>query len=73
MAEEETTQTDIFQQQKKTIDTLINVLEKQGASGQPQQIIYAQRTQEPEKKTPNYLLYAGIGIGVIALVLFMKK
>ena len=71
MADEtEPTQTDIFEQQKKTIDTLITVLEKQGVSGQPQQIVYAQPAQEPEKKPPNYLLYAGIGL--VAVILFMK-
>lgn len=70
MAEETTTtETDIFQQQKKTIDTLIDVLQKQGVyEQQPSQIVYASPSQEPEKKTPNYLLYIGIGILIFILV-----
>ena len=70
MAEEtEPTQTDIFQQQKKTIDTLIDVLEKQGST-QPQQIIYAQTEQAEKKKAPNYLLW--IGIAIISFILFKR-
>ncbi len=68
MAEETTeTKTDIYMQQKKTIDTLIDVLEKQGG-GQPQQIVYA--TPSQSKKTPNYLLYAAAGLA--AIILFRK-
>ena len=64
--ETEPTQTDIFQQQKKTIDTLVDVLERQGV-GQPQQIIYA-TPAEPVKKSPNYLLYIGIGLAAFVLL-----
>lgn len=70
MAEEtvlEPTQTDIFQQQKKTIDTLVKVLAEQGA-GQPQQVVYA-AAAEPAK-APNYLVY--LGVGVLAILLFKK-
>lgn len=70
MAEEqlEPTQTDIFQQQKKTIDTLVQVLAEQGA-GQPQQVVYA-APAEPAKKAPNYLIY--LAVGVLAILLFKK-
>ena len=58
------TETDIFQQQKKTIDTLINVLETQPATLQPQTIFAA---PAPESKpAPNYLLW-----GVLGLLLFL--
>ena len=65
--ETEPTQTDIFQQQKKTIDTLVNILAEQGS--QPQQIVYA-APAEQQAKPPNYLLY--IGIGILAILLFKK-
>lgn len=65
MAEEnQATETDIFQQQKKTIDTLIDVLERQG--GQPVQPVYVS-PPAPAAKPPNYLLYAGLAIGAIFL------
>lgn len=69
MAEEqlEPTQTDIFQQQKKTIDTLVQVLAEQGA-GQPQ-VVYA-AAAEPAKTAPNYLIY--LAVGVLAILLFKK-
>lgn len=69
MAEEqlEPTQTDIFQQQKKTIDTLVQVLAEQGI-GQPQQVVYA-APAEPAK-APNYLIY--LAVGVLAILLFKK-
>lgn len=71
MAEDtEPTQTDIFQQQKKTIDTLVEVLQRQG-SEQPQQIIYASPAEPPEKPAPNYLLW--IGIAIVIFVLFKGK
>ena len=63
----EPTETDIFQQQKKTIDTLIQVLEKQGG---PQQPVYVS-PPAPAAKPPNYLLYAGLAIG--AIILFKGK
>lgn len=64
---EEATKTDIFQQQKQTIDTLVNVLERQGA--QSPQIIYAQQPEpKVEQKAPNYLLYAALAIGAILLL-----
>lgn len=67
--EVEPTQTDIFQQQKKTIDTLIDVFEKQ-QTVLPQQIIYAQTAQPEQKKTKNYILY--IAIGIVAIYLLKK-
>ena len=63
-----TTETDIFQQQKKTIDTLINVLEQQGA--QPPQIVYAQQPQTAEQQPKNYILY--IGLGILAFLILRK-
>lgn len=69
MAEDtEPTQTDIFQQQKKTIDTLVQVLAEQGV-GQPQQVVYA-AAAEPAAKAPNYLIY--LAVGVLAILLFKK-
>ncbi len=65
--ETETTETDIFQQQKKTIDTLIEVLEKQG--GQQVQPVYVS-PPAPAAKPPNYLMYAGLVLG--AIILFKK-
>ena len=72
MAEEEQlepTQTDIFQQQKKTIDTLVQVLAEQGVA-QPPQVVYAAAPAEPAKKAPNYLIY--LAVGVLAILLFKK-
>ncbi len=63
MAEEETTEneateTDIFQQQKKTIDLLYDVLQRQQTeTAQPTYITPIQQT----KPAPNYILYIGIG------------
>jgi hypothetical protein len=72
MAESEATETDIFQQQKKTIDTLIDVLAKQG-TGQPQ-IIYTQpAAEEPKQAAPNYILYIVLGIVAIILIFKIKK
>lgn len=64
----ELTQTDIFQQQKKTIDTLVQVLAEQGVS-QPQQIVYGPPA-EPAEKPPNYLIY--LAVGVLAILFFKK-
>ena len=66
--ETELTKTDIFQQQKKTIDTLVNILAEQGVA-QPQQVVYA-APAEPAKKAPNYLIY--LAVGVLAILLFKK-
>lgn len=63
--ENQATETDIFQQQKKTIDTLIEVLDRQG--GQPAQPVYL-ASPEPPAKPPNYLLY--IGLAIAAFILF---
>jgi hypothetical protein len=63
------TETDIFQQQKKTIDTLIDVLAKQG-TGQPQ-IVYTQPAAEEKQATPNYVLY--LAIGVVIVILLLRK
>ncbi len=65
--ENKATETDIFQQQKKTIDTLIEVLEKQGGEQQP---VYVS-PPAPTAKPPNYLLYIGLAIG--AFILFKGK
>lgn len=69
MAEENVTATDIHKQQVKTIDTLIDVLEKQGAAQAPQ-IIYAKQPEQVEKKPPNYLMY--IGLAIVGILLFKK-
>ena len=67
MAEETTvTETDIFQQQKKTIDTLVDVLSQQSA--QQQQPVYV--TPQQQEKSPNYVLYIGLAI---AAMFFLKK
>ena len=61
------TETDIFQQQKKTIDTLIDVLEKDQGGSAPQQIYYSQAAS-PQQKPPNYIMWIGIGIAVFLLL-----
>jgi len=63
------TDTDIFQQQKKTIDTLIDVLDRTGTGGQPQ-TVYVQPA-EPVKPAPNYVMIGAIAI--LAIMLFTKK
>ena len=63
---EKATQTDIFQQQKKVIDTLVDELARQ--AGQPSQIVYASPAQQTEKKAPNYLLYIGLAAGAYILL-----
>ncbi len=60
------TATDIFQQQKKTIDTLVNVLDRQ-VSAQLQPVYVSGPAQA---KPINYLLYAGIAIFAF---MFLKK
>jgi len=59
------TETDIFQQQKKTIELLYDVLQRQQASPQP---TYVTPIEQPQKQSPNYLLYAAIGIGAFLLL-----
>ena len=62
---DEPTQTDIFQQQKQTINTLINVLEQQGsATSQPVFMPAAEAAPAP----PNYLLYIAIALGAYLLL-----
>lgn len=68
MAETEPTQTDIFQQQKKTIDTLVDVLEREGVA-RPQQIVYA--TPAPQARPTNYLLY--ITIAAVGIIFILKR
>ena len=65
------TETDIFQQQKKTIDTLIDVLERQGAM--QTQPVYVTQTAEPAKKSPNYILYVGLAVAAFVLFKGFKK
>lgn len=71
MAEDETTEneateTDIFQQQKKTIDLLYDVLQRQQTEiTQPTYVTPIQQT----KPAPNYVLYIGIG----ALAIWLLK
>lgn len=76
MAEEtepaEVTMTDVFQQQQKTIETLVDVFKQQGST-QPQQIIYASPTEAPKKAAPNYLLWIGIAVAVFTLFKKGKK
>jgi len=71
MAEESTTeatQTDIFMQQKKVIDTLVNELARQGnIQAQP---VYVSPPAEQKQDSPNYVLYAGLAL---AAILFFKK
>lgn len=62
----EVTKTDIFQQQKSTIDTLIDVFSK-GDSGSQPQIMYAPAAQE-EKKPTNYILYVGLALAAYFLL-----
>ena len=63
-----TTNTDIFQQQKKTIDTLIEVLDRRGS--QQAETVYVRSQPVIEKKSPNYLLYGGLALA--ALFMFKK-
>jgi hypothetical protein len=70
MAEAAATETDIFEQQKKTIDTLIDVLANQGTANP--QIVYTQPAEQTQQKTPNYILYIAIGLGVIIFLLWRK-
>jgi len=66
MAEEETTKTDIFKQQQKTIVLLQDVLRREAEGTATQPVFLA--PPEPVKKPPNYLLYAGIAFAVILLL-----
>ncbi len=70
MAEEtngtEATETDIFQQQKKTIDLLYDVLQRQ--QSEPTQPTYVTPIQQT-KPAPNYVLYIAIG----ALAIWLLK
>lgn len=69
MAEEENnkgiepTKTDVFQQQKQTIDTLIDVLERQGSSQSPQ-VIYSPQVKKQQKPATNYVLIAAVIAGL---------
>ena len=64
----QTTETDIFQQQKKTIETLTDVLEKQGEA--QSDVVYVQ-PQAPAQAAPkNYVLY--IVLGIAAYLIFKK-
>ena len=58
-AENDATETDIFQQQKKTIDLLYDVLQRQQTeTAQPTYVTPIQQT----KPAPNYILYIGVGV-----------
>lgn len=60
--ETEATETDIFQQQKQTIDLLYDVLQRQQSeTAAPTYVTPIQQT----KASPNYILYIGIGAAVI--------
>jgi len=51
--------TDVYQQQEKTINTLIDVLQTPQAS----QVVYAQPAPEPGKASaPNYIMWIAIGV-----------
>ena len=63
------TDTDIFQQQSKTIELLYDVLQRQ--SGTTQQPTYVTAPQQT-KPAPNYLLYAAIAIGGFFLLKGLK-
>ncbi len=57
-SENEATDTDIFQQQKQTIDLLYDVLQRQqGEITQPTYVTPIQQT----KPAPNYISYIAIG------------
>lgn len=61
----EATETDIFQQQKKTIDLLYDVLQRQqSGTTQPTYVTPIQQT----KPTPNYVLWIAIGVGAFWLL-----
>ena len=68
MAEDNTTtETDIFQQQKQTIDLLYDVLQRQQTeTAQP---TYVTPVQQTKAASPNYILYIGIG----ALAIWLLK
>ena len=66
MAEEtevEISPTDVFQQQEKTIQTLVDVM-----SSQQGQVVFAPAAPAAPAKAPNYLLYAGIAVAAIYLL-----
>ncbi len=70
MAEENTdtataTETDIFQQQKKTIELLQDAIAKRQQQGA--QTVYVQQQKPPAGKPNNYLMYAGIGLLFLVL------
>ena len=63
------TETDIFQQQSKTIELLYDVLQRQtGTMQQPTYVTAPQQT----KTAPNYLLYAAIAVGGFFLLKGLK-
>lgn len=60
--EAEASETDIFQQQAKTIDLLYDVLQRQGSMvPAPTYLTPIQQT----KAVPNYMLWIGIGAAAI--------
>lgn len=56
------TETDIFQQQEKTIELLYDVLQRQTGTSSVQQPTYVSVPQQT-KPTPNYLLYIALAVG----------
>ncbi len=61
----EATDTDIFQQQAKTIELLYDVLQRQRTeTTQPTYVTPIQQT----KPAPNYIMYIGIGVLAIWLL-----
>jgi len=62
----EATETDIFQQQKKTIDLLYDVLQRQQT--ETTQPTYVTPIQQTKADTPNYILYIAIGAAAIWLL-----
>ena len=63
---EQATETDIFQQQKQTIELLYDVLRSQQSESPAPTYVSPISTQT--KPVPNYLLWAGIGIGLYMLL-----
>ncbi len=64
-AENKGSETDIFHQQEKTIDTLYDVMQRQQSeTTQPTYVTPIQQS----KSAPNYLLWLAIGAGAIWLL-----
>lgn len=63
--EEKQEETDIFYVQQQMLDTLTDLFTKQDQQLPPQPVYVS--PSAPLPKAPNYLLYIGIGLGVLLL------